>query len=75
MHSNTHFNFSLGLMCDLVWADPEKGVKGFAENEPRGCSYVFGEDAVNEFIERFDLDLVARAHEVSSIFSLFIFVC
>jgi serine/threonine-protein phosphatase PP1 catalytic subunit len=29
-----------GLLCDLLWSDPDKDVQGWAENE-RGVSYVF----------------------------------
>jgi len=52
-----------GLMCDLLWADPEKGINGWAEND-RGVSYVFGEDAVGKFLENHGMDLVCRAHQV-----------
>lgn len=34
-----------GLLCDLLWSDPEKGVQGWAENE-RGVSYVFSAEIV-----------------------------
>ncbi|XP_071692158.1 serine/threonine-protein phosphatase PP1 isozyme 6-like isoform X1 [Rutidosis leptorrhynchoides] len=52
-----------GLVCDLLWADPDKNVKGWGVNE-RGVSYVFGADKVSEFLEKHDLDLVCRAHQV-----------
>lgn len=29
-----------GLLCDLLWSDPDKDVQGWADNE-RGVSYVF----------------------------------
>jgi serine/threonine-protein phosphatase PP1 catalytic subunit len=51
-----------GLMCDLLWSDPEKGVKGWAPND-RGVSYVFGTDAVDELCKRMGLDLICRAHQ------------
>jgi len=28
-----------GLLCDLLWSDPEKGMEGWADNE-RGVSFV-----------------------------------
>ena len=37
-----------GLLCDLLWADPEKGVEGFGEND-RGVSWTFGETVVKKF--------------------------
>jgi len=35
----------LGLLCDLLWSDPEKDVQGWGENE-RGVSFVFSQDIV-----------------------------
>ncbi|KAF4713443.1 Serine/threonine-protein phosphatase PP1-gamma catalytic subunit A, partial [Perkinsus olseni] len=52
-----------GLVCDLLWSDPEPGVTGWAEND-RGVSYTFGADVVQDFLEKFDYDLVVRAHQV-----------
>mmetsp|Transcript_18238 Transcript_18238/g.41851 ORF Transcript_18238/g.41851 Transcript_18238/m.41851 type:complete len:433 (+) Transcript_18238:132-1430(+) len=52
-----------GLLCDLLWSDPSASIKGWAEND-RGVSYVFGADVVEDFLERHDLDLIVRAHQV-----------
>eukprot|EP01088_Endostelium_zonatum_P000289 TRINITY_DN104_c0_g2_i2.p1 TRINITY_DN104_c0_g2~~TRINITY_DN104_c0_g2_i2.p1 ORF type:complete len:313 (+),score=61.26 TRINITY_DN104_c0_g2_i2:186-1124(+) len=52
-----------GLLCDLLWADPDKDVRGWAQNE-RGVSHVFGQDVVSEFLKKHDLDLICRAHQV-----------
>ena len=52
-----------GLLCDLLWSDPEAGIKGWGESD-RGVSFVFGEDVVTKFLARTDLDLVCRAHQV-----------
>uniref|UniRef100_A0A5S6QP74 Serine/threonine-protein phosphatase n=1 Tax=Trichuris muris TaxID=70415 RepID=A0A5S6QP74_TRIMR len=52
-----------GIMCDLLWADPNHDGFGWEMN-PRGVSWLFGEDAVIEFCQRMDIDLVARAHQV-----------
>ncbi|KAK4537350.1 hypothetical protein CDCA_CDCA12G3375 [Cyanidium caldarium] len=52
-----------GLLCDLLWSDPEKDIKGWGEND-RGVSYTFGPDVVKRFLEKFDLDLICRAHQV-----------
>ncbi|KAF7703763.1 Serine/threonine-protein phosphatase PP1 [Cucumispora dikerogammari] len=51
-----------GLLCDLLWADPE-GLKGWSSNE-RGVSFTFGKDIVDDFLEKYDLDLICRAHQV-----------
>ncbi len=52
-----------GLLCDLLWADPDKEVKGWGEND-RGVSYTFGPDSVLDFLAKHDLDLICRAHQV-----------
>jgi serine/threonine-protein phosphatase PP1 catalytic subunit len=52
-----------GLICDLLWADPEEGIQGWGENE-RGVSFTFGADVVEKFLRVHDLDLICRAHQV-----------
>ena len=54
----------LGLLCDLLWSDPDKDVQGWGEND-RGVSFTFGADVVSKFLNRHDLDLICRAHQVS----------
>ena len=53
----------VGMLCDLLWADPESTVKMWGESE-RGVSYVFGPDVVTKFLKKNDLDLICRAHQV-----------
>lgn len=57
-----------GLLCDLLWSDPEKDVQGWQgilililDNE-RGVSYIFGTDVIANFLKKNDMDLVCRAH-------------
>eukprot|EP01111_Echinosteliopsis_oligospora_P002844 TRINITY_DN1447_c0_g1_i1.p1 TRINITY_DN1447_c0_g1~~TRINITY_DN1447_c0_g1_i1.p1 ORF type:complete len:337 (+),score=76.96 TRINITY_DN1447_c0_g1_i1:1645-2655(+) len=52
-----------GLLCDLLWSDPEKEQSGWGEND-RGVSFTFGQNVVDEFLKRHDLDLICRAHQV-----------
>ena len=52
-----------GLLCDLLWADPQKGMAGWAENE-RGVSFIFGGDVVSNFLKQHDIDLICMAHQV-----------
>ena len=47
-----------GLLCDLLWSDPEADISGWAEND-RGVSYTFGADVVAKFLQKHDY---ARAH-------------
>lgn len=58
-----YFFFS-GLLCDLLWSDPDKDVTGWGEND-RGVSFTFGTDVVAKFLNRHDLDLICRAHQVN----------
>ena len=52
-----------GLLCDLLWSDPDKDIRDWDDNE-RGVSYVFGSDVLSKFISRNDIDLICRAHQV-----------
>lgn len=52
-----------GLLCDLLWADPDKDIQGWGEND-RGVSFTFGPDVVTSFLKRQELDLICRAHQV-----------
>lgn len=54
----------IGLLCDLLWSDPDKDTSGWGEND-RGVSFTFGADVVSKFLNRHDLDLICRAHQVS----------
>jgi serine/threonine-protein phosphatase PP1 catalytic subunit len=52
-----------GLLCDLLWADPDPCISGWGRNA-RGVSYTFGHDVIDEFLDTHDLDLICRAHQV-----------
>lgn len=52
-----------GLLCDLLWSDPEKDISGWGEND-RGVSVTFGADIVIKFLETANIDLICRAHQV-----------
>ncbi|KAL1928105.1 hypothetical protein VTP01DRAFT_3021 [Rhizomucor pusillus] len=52
-----------GLLSDLLWADPSETANDWEDSE-RGVSYCFGKRVVNNFLAKFDLDLVCRAHMV-----------
>lgn len=53
----------VGLLCDLLWSDPDKDITGWSEND-RGVSFTFGPDVVTRFLQKHDLDLICRAHQV-----------
>ena len=52
-----------GLLCDLLWSDPDADSSGWGEND-RGVSFTFGRDVVEDILEKHDLDLICRAHQV-----------
>lgn len=52
-----------GVVCDLLWADPDVYSTGWCEN-PRGVSFTFGDDVIEQFCDKHDIDLIVRAHQV-----------
>jgi len=52
-----------GLLCDLLWADPDAELPGWQVND-RGVSFTFGGDVVDNFLKRHEFDLIVRAHQV-----------
>jgi len=52
-----------GLLCDLLWSDPDAKLSGWGDNE-RGVSFTFGPDSVNSFLKKNNLELMVRAHQV-----------
>lgn len=53
-----------GLLCDLVWADPDKSTKEWEFNGERDTSVTFGVNVVENFLTKHGFDLIVRAHEV-----------
>jgi serine/threonine-protein phosphatase PP1 catalytic subunit len=51
------------LLCDLLWSDPDRNIKGWGTNE-RGVSVIFSAEIVEGFLQQHDLDLICRAHQV-----------
>ena len=51
-----------GLLCDLLWSDPSPEAQDWEDNE-RGTSYCFGLPQVETFLQKFDFDLICRAHQ------------
>ena len=56
-------SLSAGLLCDLLWSDPDKDTSEWGEND-RGVSFTFGPEVVTRFLTRHDLDLICRGHQV-----------
>ena len=52
-----------GLLCDLLWSDPEKDVEDWAKND-RGISVLYNESIIERTLDNLDIDLICRAHQV-----------
>ena len=53
-----------GLLCDLLWSDPNDTLtEDFGSNE-RNVSVTFSKNFVKNFVEKNNLDLICRAHQV-----------
>ncbi|CAG8709916.1 5756_t:CDS:2, partial [Ambispora leptoticha] len=53
---------STGLMCELLWSDPQKNPgRGLSK---RGVGIQFGPDVTEKFLKLNNLDLLIRSHEV-----------
>nr|XP_027202861.1 serine/threonine-protein phosphatase 2B catalytic subunit-like [Dermatophagoides pteronyssinus] len=64
-----------GLFCDLLWADPIDQTRqrtsfkteNFIVNNVRGCSYFYGFNAVQEFLQQNNFLCIIRAHEAQAL--------
>ncbi|XP_030563459.1 serine/threonine-protein phosphatase alpha-2 isoform-like isoform X1 [Drosophila novamexicana] len=52
-----------GLLCDLLWSDPDKNTKSWGVND-RGVSVTFGSSIVDSFLTSHGFNLIVRAHQV-----------
>jgi serine/threonine-protein phosphatase 6 catalytic subunit len=57
-----------GPFCDLLWSDPED-IKEAWQISPRGAGYLFGDKVTSEFNQVNGLQLVARAHQLVTVWS------
>ena len=56
------------MKSDILLSDPVENEKGnsdsvFIENTVRGCSYFYGKDAANKFLNKNKLISIIRGHE------------
>jgi len=51
-----------GLVCDLLWSDPDKNVSMLGKSK-RKISVTFGRESVRKFLEANKLQLIIRAHQ------------
>ena len=50
------------VVIDLLWSDPVKSLTGFSFSH-RGAGFLFGEDALEDFLIKINCALVIRSHE------------
>uniref|UniRef100_A0AC34F7H2 Serine/threonine-protein phosphatase n=1 Tax=Panagrolaimus sp. ES5 TaxID=591445 RepID=A0AC34F7H2_9BILA len=54
-----------GLLCDLVWSDPDDRHDGWALS-PRGISFTFSSSIVESMCHKLGVELIVRAHQLTS---------
>jgi len=52
-----------GLLCDILWSDPNPDTNEWADND-RGVSYIFSGNVIKKFNDKNNIDLICRAHQV-----------
>ena len=53
-----------GMLCDILWSDPDNSTTNDWEESSRGVSFTFKENIVKQFCEKHEIDLIARGHMV-----------
>jgi serine/threonine-protein phosphatase PP1 catalytic subunit len=62
----------VGLLCDLLYSNPDKDIRGWSENdgsldgseEGNIPGFTFGPDVVSQFLKKHDMDLIVRSNQV-----------
>jgi serine/threonine-protein phosphatase PP1 catalytic subunit len=54
-----------GLLCDILWSDPSTECNGWEDND-RGVSFIFSQEIIKKFIDKNNIDLICRAHQVDN---------
>jgi serine/threonine-protein phosphatase PP1 catalytic subunit len=56
--------YNLGILCDLLWSDPSDSLDTLWGPNERGVSHTFSKEVVEQFLEKNDLELICRGHQV-----------
>jgi hypothetical protein len=62
-----------GLLCDVLWADPDPNIRGWAESD-RGVSFTFGADIVEKF-NRKHVSLSCRCSPICVLLNVGVYWC
>lgn len=57
-------NHNEALLEDLLWSDPNENVKNVSSS-PRGAGKLFGEKVTKEVLEKLNVKVLVRGHEIS----------
>ncbi|KAL6737281.1 hypothetical protein Aduo_010936 [Ancylostoma duodenale] len=52
-----------GVINDMLWADPDMSILDW-RTSTRGSGFAFGSHVIDDFCERFGLELIVRAHQM-----------
>ncbi|ETN75953.1 putative phosphoprotein phosphatase 1 [Necator americanus] len=52
-----------GVINDMLWADPDMSILDWRTSS-RGSGFAFGSHVIDDFCERFGLELIVRAHQM-----------
>jgi serine/threonine-protein phosphatase PP1 catalytic subunit len=53
-----------GLLCDILWSDPDENATDFFGVNERGISVTFSKKLLEQFLKDNNLDMLIRAHQV-----------
>lgn len=54
----------VGLLNDLLFAEPAKDATGWSAENEQGSYLTFGPDVVSRFLQKQDMDLIVRSKQV-----------
>ena len=53
-----------GMLCDILWSDPDENIEEFFGVNERGISVTFSKKLLEQFLSDNGLDMIIRAHQV-----------
>ena len=53
-----------GMLCDILWSDPDENIEDFFGVNERGISVTFSKKLLEQFLRDNNIDMLIRAHQV-----------